>query len=270
LISSQATAINPIQRFHHLSYDLTDPDSGPSIISAAIEWNLSSPPDILFCCAGASTPGLIIDTPTSTLRSQMDTNYFSAAYIAHAFLQPWLQKKPASPPTKNDLAKHIVFTSSLAAFYPLAGYGPYSPSKTALRTLSDTLSQELLLYAPYRTIRTHTIFPGAIFTTGLEKENEIKPAITKRLEESDGGQTPDEVAVASIKGLERGEELITTSGLLGYAMKVGMLGSSKRNGWGIMDTILGWVVLIVMVIVRRDMDGTVRKWGKERLGRDWA
>jgi len=78
------------------------------------------------------------------------------------------------------------------------------------------------------------------------------------------------VAVASIKGLERGEELITTSGLLGYAMKVGMLGSSKRNGWGIMDTILGWVVLIVMVIVRRDMDGTVRKWGKERLGRDWA
>jgi len=55
--------------------------------------------------------------------------------------------------------------------------------------------------------------------------------------------------------------------VLGYAMKVGMLGSSKRNGWGILDTMLGWVVLIVMVIVRRDMDGTVRKWGKERLGR---
>ena len=92
-----------------------------------------------------------------------------------------------------------------------------------------------------------------------------KPAITKKLEESDGGQTADEVAAASIVGLERGEELVTTSGLLGYAMKVGMLGSSKRNGWGIIDTITGWVVLIAMLVVRRDMDGTVKKWGKERL-----
>ena len=92
-----------------------------------------------------------------------------------------------------------------------------------------------------------------------------KPAITKKLEESDGGQTADQVAAASIKGLERGEELVTTSGLLGYAMKVGMLGSSKRNGWGIIDTVMGWIVLIVMVVVRRDMDATVKKWGRERL-----
>jgi len=267
LTSLQESAIHPSQRFHHLSYDLTDPASSPSIISETTEWNFSSPPDILFCCAGAATPGLFIDTPTSTLRSQMESNYFSAAYIAHAFLQPWLQKKPASPPAKNEPAKHIVFTSSIVAFYPIVGYGPYSPAKTALRTLNDTLSQELLLYASYQTIRTHTIFPGTIFSPGLAKENESKPAVTKKLEESDGGQTPDEVAAASIRGLERGEELVTTSGVLGYAMKVGMLGSSKRTGWGIVDTLLGWVVLIVMVIVRRDMDGTVRKWGKERLGR---
>lgn len=197
----------------------------------------------------------------------MDQNYFSSAYIAHAFLQPWLQKKPSSAASENEPAKHIVFTSSIAAFYPIVGYGPYSPSKTALRTLSDTLSQELLLYDSYHTIRTHTIFPGTIFTSGLEKENEVKPGITKKLEENDGGQTPDEVAIACIKGLERGEELVTTSGLLGYALKVGMLGSSKRNGWAIIDTLAGWVVLVVMIFVRNDMDGTVRKWGKERLGR---
>lgn len=73
--------------------------------------------------------------------------------------------------------------------------------------------------------------------------------------------------MASVKGLERGEELITTSGLTGYGMKVGMLGSSKRNGWVVLDTIAGWVVHVVMVAVRRDMDGTVRKWGQERLGK---
>ena len=202
----------------------------------------------------------------------MDTNYFSAAYIAHAFLQPWLQKSPSAPtPTSNSApAKHIVFTSSLAAFYPLAGYGPYTPSKTALRALSDTLSQELLLYKSYCDIRTHILFPGTIFSPGLEKENLTKPAITKKLEESDGGQTADEVAAAAVKGLERGEELITPSGIMGYAMKVGMLGSSKRNGWLVLDTLTSWVVQIVMVVVRWDMDGTVRKWGSERLGRKEA
>ena len=197
----------------------------------------------------------------------MTTNYFSAAYLAHAFLQPWLQNPSSSPSNKPQLAKHIVFTSSVAAFYPIAGYGPYSPAKNALRTLSDTLSQELLLYRSRITIHTHTIFPATIFTAGLENENLTKPTITKKLEEADGGQTAEEVARASIKGLERGEELVTTSGLLGYAMKVGMLGSSKRNGWGILDTVVGWVVYIVMIFVRKDMDATVRKWGEKRLGK---
>lgn len=104
------------------------------------------------------------------------------------------------------------------------------------------------------------MFPGTIFTEGLEKENLTKPAITKKLEESDGGQTPEQVAAASVKGLERGEELITTNGILGVAMKSGMLGGSRRNGWGIVDTLVGWLVMIVMVFVRRDMDEKVRNW----------
>lgn len=97
-----------------------------------------------------------------------------------------------------------------------------------------------------------------------EQENLIKPTITKKLEEADGGQTPDEVAVASVKGLERGEELVTTSGVLGYAMKVGMLGASKRNGWGVVDTVAAWVVSVVLGVVRWDMDKTVRRWGVEK------
>ena len=104
------------------------------------------------------------------------------------------------------------------------------------------------------------MFPGTIFTEGFDKENLIKPAITKKLEESDGGQTPEQVAAASVKGLERGEELITTNGILGIAMKSGMLGGSRRNGWGIVDTLVGWLVMIIMVFVRRDMDGKVKTW----------
>jgi 3-dehydrosphinganine reductase len=195
----------------------------------------------------------------------METNYYSSAYIAHAFLQPWLQNPSG---TKSKEAKHIVFTSSIAAFLPIVGYSLYSPSKVALRALADTLSQELLLYHPLCNIRTHTIFPGTIFSPGLEIENQTKPAITKKIEESDGGQTCEEVAAVSVKGLERGEELITTSGIVGVALKAGMLGTSRRNGLGIVDTVVGWIAMVLLVVVRRDLDGTVRKWGRERLGKE--
>ena len=195
----------------------------------------------------------------------MDSNYFSSAYIAHAALQSWL-KAPSSSSNPKQEPKHIIFTSSVLVFCPILGYSPYSPAKSALRTLSDTLSQELELYSSHTPIRTHTILPGTIFSPGYENENLTKPAITKKLEESDGGQTPDEAAKASLTGLERGDELVSTSGILGVAMKAGMLGSSRRNGWGIVDTIMAWIVVIVMVFVRRDMDGTVRKWGRDQGG----
>ena len=111
------------------------------------------------------------------------------------------------------------------------------------------------------------MFPGTIFTEGYDKENLVKPAITKKLEETDGGQTPEQVAAASVKGLERGEELITTNGLLGIAMKSGMLGASRRNGWGVIDTVVSWLVVIILVLVRRDIEGKVKIWGNERLGK---
>ena len=206
----------------------------------------------------------------------MDSNYFSSAYIAHAALRTWLKPTPSpsspsdtksSPQTSRTSGetepRHLIFTSTIAAFYPIIGYSPYSPSKSALRTLSDNLSQELHLYdsSSPPSVKVHTIFPGTIFSPGLEEENKTKPGITKKLEEDDGGQSPDEVAEKSVRGLERGEELVTT-GLLGRAMKVGALGASRRNGWGIVDTIFSWVVSIVMLFVRPDMDGKVKQWGE--------
>ena len=188
----------------------------------------------------------------------------SSMYVAHAALRSWLSPSASAtstdPPSSEP--RHIIFTSSILAFYPVVGYSPYTSSKAALRTLSDGLSQELHLYSSHHTpVKTHTIFPATIFTASYEHENETKPAVTLKLEEADGGQTPDEVAIASVEGLERGEELVTTSGPLGYAMKVGMLGSSIRNGWGVLDTVASWVISVVIVFVRWDMDRTVKRWG---------
>ncbi|MCJ1372268.1 hypothetical protein MMC20_003491 [Loxospora ochrophaea] len=277
LESISASASNPsAQRFHTISADLTSPTSCADVLSTATTWNNNQPPDIVWCCAGSSHPTLFIDTPTSKLSDQMDTNYFSTAYIAHAALRAWLNpipssslstkspnaSPPPSPPTTTP--HHLVFTSSVVAFLPIIGYAPYSPCKAALRSLSDTLSQELLLYPSpsFPTVKIHTVFPGTIFTPGYDAENAVKPAVTKRLEEDDGGQTPEEVAMVSVNSLERGDELVTT-GWIGWLLKGSMLGGSRRNGWGLGDLLAGWVGAGILGWVRWDMDGKVKKWGRE-------
>ena len=272
LTRSQACAKNPsIQRFLHINADLMLASESARILKEVTEWNKGSPPDIVFCCAGSCHPTLFIETPVEKLRQQMDSNYFSAAYIAHATLSLWL--RPSSNPTstsevaakesKSREPRHLIFTSSVCGLFNVTGYSPYSPSKTALRSLSDSLSMEMQLYASadFPPVRIHTIFPGTIFTESYIEENKIKPAITKKLEEDDGGQTPDQVAEKSIQALEKGEELIATA-WLGRALMCGVLGGSTRNGWPIIDTALSWVMSILMIFVRRDMDSKVRNWGK--------
>ncbi|KAL8644034.1 MAG: hypothetical protein Q9210_007453, partial [Variospora velana] len=207
-----AGAIHKSQRFHFISADLTSSAEATRVLTESSSWNNNSPPDIVWCCAGTSHPSLFIDTPISEFQSQFESNYFTSAYIAHAALQLWLkpsssdlQDAPESdstppPSVALPLPRHLIFTSSVLAFYPIVGYSQYSPTKSSLRTLIDTLSQELLLYPPTPTrpaVIPHCIFPATIFGRGYEEENRTKPAITLKLEEDDKGQTPEEVTEAS-------------------------------------------------------------------------
>jgi 3-dehydrosphinganine reductase len=240
------------------------------IISEATAFNKNAPPDIVWCCAGSSYPTLFIDTPVAELKNQMDSNYFTSAYMAHAILRAWLKGPSKTTPSSTSssdppLSRHLIFTASFLSFFTLAGFAPYSPAKVALRSLSDTLSQEMNLYAspPNRPkVRLHTIFPATIFTESYDIENRVKSDLTKKLEEGDAGQTPDEVAKRSIARLERGDELVTTTFLTRLVM-TSTLGGSIRNGWAVLDTILSWVMSLVMVVVRWDMDVKVRRWGRE-------
>lgn len=261
---SKKGAVNPTtQRFHYISADLTSASESERVISEATAFKDGAPPDVVWCCAGSSYPTLFVDTPVNELQNQMGSNYFTAAYMAHAILAAWL--KPTFKAEANVVAepRHLIFTASFLSFFTITGYAPYSPTKAALRSLSDTLSQEMNLYASSHTpVRLHTIFPATIFTESFEAENKVKADITKKLEEDDAGQTADEVAKRSIAGLERGEELITTTFMTRLVM-TSVLGGSIRNGWAVLDTVLSWFMSFVMVLVRRDMDSKVRKWGRE-------
>ncbi|KAK3998207.1 NAD(P)-binding protein [Cladorrhinum sp. PSN332] len=254
------------QRFHHIVADVTSPDACSAVIAKATRWNNNSPPDVVWCCSGSAHPSLFIDTPIDQFQKMMDSNYLSCVYMAHAILNAWL--RPESSPSPSSESRHLIFTASFVSFFSFAGFTPYSPSKAAIRSLADSLSQEMNLYAAAHpelpAVRVHTVFPATMPTRSLIEENKVKTDLTKSLEEGDQVLTPDECARRAIKGLESGRELVPTSGII-HAVMTSMLGGSVRGGFvrGFLDTMLGWVVILVMVFVRWDMDKKVRSWGRK-------
>ncbi|KAI0436717.1 hypothetical protein F4803DRAFT_207921 [Xylaria telfairii] len=274
-------ATNPqTQRFYAVSADLTVPSEASRVVQEALAWNSNSPPDIVWCCAGCAHPTLFIDTPVSEFSKQMNNNYFTSLHMAHAVLKCWLQDSykgevtsSLAHPVHRDgqsasqpLPRHLIFTASFLAFYSFAGYSSYSPCKAAIRSLSDSLSQEMNLYAAAHPtepkIRLHTIFPSGILGDSFKAENRIKSDLTKFLEKGEEPQTPDAIAEKSIKGLESGLELVTTD-ILARLVKGSMLGGSVRGGIirGFGDCILAGLMAIIMIFVRADHDKKVRDWG---------
>lgn len=245
------------------------------MLDEVTEWNHGQPPDVVWANAGGSVPDLFTNTSIETLRSQMDINYWSAAYLAHATLK--IFTRPGSAKTTDDshpsskMPRHFIMTSSSIAFVGLAGYAPYAPAKAAMRSLADCLRSEVLLYngarrrdpasGPPTDIKIHVVLPGTILSPGLENENLSKHPVTEILEEGDPRQTEDEVAAASIKALEKGQFLITTQ-FLGSAMRASMIGGSPRNNW-FLDTVFSWITSIVWLFIGPDMDGKVFKYGKK-------
>ncbi|TGJ81183.1 hypothetical protein E0Z10_g7584 [Xylaria hypoxylon] len=270
------------QRFHSISADLTSASEAVRVVDEVLEWNSGSAPDIVWCCAGSSHPTLFVDTSVTEFSTQMNNNYFTSLYMAHAILRCWLkssrekevavlttsQDKPGAQSTRRTPPRHLIFTASFLAFYSFAGYAAYSPSKAALRSLSDSLSQEMNLYAAAHPkeprVRVHTIFPAGILTESFEAENRIKSDLTKLLEEGDEPQTADAIASKSIKGLESGLELVTTD-ILTTLVKRSMLGGSVRGGFlrALGDWFLAGLMGIIMVFVRWDHDKKVRRWGSQ-------
>jgi 3-dehydrosphinganine reductase len=269
----QAQAKTPQQRFSHLSYDLRLPESAPKILQEVKAWNNSEAPDLIFCCAGHCYPSFFADAPVDQLKDQMDTVYWSCAWMAHAAINMW--KTPSSSERKTSRprpTRHIVFTCSVLAFFPVAGYSPYSPCKAAMRALADALNQEVEVYngsrqnpsagpVPDADMKVHILFPVGIISPGLENENKIKPSLTLQLEKDDKPQQPEEIAKIALSRLGAGDFMISTL-FLGHLMRgTGMSGSVRMN---FMDVFWNWLGSIVILFVAPDFVSKCRQWGKEK------
>ena len=129
--------------------------------------------------------------------------------------------------------------------------------------LAETLHSELKLYG----ISIHIAFPATIYTPGYEEENKTKPKITLKIEESDGGDSPEAVATAILKGekrvlgpdrnvprivliphsigVQRGNFHITT-GFLGELFRSSAAGASPRPSY-LLDIVYGLISFVSVI-----------------------
>lgn len=146
--------------------------------------------DCVFCCAGASTPGFFSEQEPAIFEKEMKLNYQGTINTIHPIIKGMI---------RDNRKGSIVFVCSTVALVGMVGYSAYAPTKWAIRGLAECLRQEL---HPYN-ISVHIYYVATIDSPGFAKEQLIKPAITKAIEEGDlSDPSPKERARTLLKELE--------------------------------------------------------------------
>ncbi|KAK0451204.1 oxidoreductase [Desarmillaria tabescens] len=233
----------PSQILRWYSYDLTQCKSAEAALEAASKGHDGRCPDALFLCAGTSIPRFFVEEDEASMKRGMDTVYW---------IQAWSALAGTKRMVRDNKNGKIVLVSSFLGFMSMIGYSSYAPAKHALRGLAETLRSEMLLYG----ISVHIFFPGTIYSPGYEAENKCKPEITLKIEETDGGQTPEKAAEGLLKGIQRGHFHIST-GLLGNIFRSSTRGATPRNHV-FLDNIYSFIGWVGFPIWRRSVDSTIK------------
>ncbi|KAI8969871.1 oxidoreductase [Trametes punicea] len=239
---------NPTQILRAYSFAVDSEAGSLAALKAASEPFDGLCPEALFLCAGAARPSYWVDETEETLRHGMQISYWAQACTALVGSKEMV---------KQGVRGKIVFVSSVLAFFSIIGYSSYSPAKFALRGLAESLQCELKLYD----IDVHISFPPTIFTPGYEEENKTKPFITLKIEESDSGLTPEQVAAGIFQGVQNGDFHITT-GWIGDMFRASTAGSSPRNSY-VWDPLYAAFGYLFLPIWRKSVDYQVQSHREE-------
>ncbi|KAL1761097.1 hypothetical protein FB107DRAFT_286394 [Schizophyllum commune] len=180
----------------------------------------------------------------------MDNAYWIQAWSAHAGVKRMVREK---------VKGKIVLVSSILGYFGMVGYTSYAPGKHALRGLAEVLRSEFVLYD----IAIHIFFPGTILSPGYERENITKPAITKKLEETDDGLSPEACAKGLIQGVEAGHFHITCD-LLSNIFRASTRGNTPQNNF-ILDRVYSFFGFVGLPIWRWTVDREVRAHKPEHM-----
>ncbi|KAJ5175264.1 uncharacterized protein N7482_001141 [Penicillium canariense] len=230
-------------------------------------------PDILYCVAGGTTNelGFLVDLDADAISRCMTNNYLTSAYPAQAMLKLWTEDdktfQPAAGCQPAPKPRQLVFVSSAASFVAFPGYTVYTPAKCAVRALADTLRCELMRYSgPASQYSVHIAFPSNFISPSFIDEQNTKPPLTKELEGTTAPlselskklHSSKQVADAIIAAVDK-QQFIICSEYEASLLFGGMMGLSPRRGFGIVDSIVAIVSVIVWPLVRRWFDWTIAK-----------
>ncbi|KAJ5718048.1 short chain dehydrogenase/ reductase [Penicillium malachiteum] len=237
--------------------------------------------DFLYCSAGGnhSENGFFVDLKASQLDSCMKNNYYSTAYAAKAMLEIWVENDQKlsniyiQNAPKEQMTRKMVFINSAAAFLGVPGSVAYTPAKSAVRALADTLRFEFLRHNSATTTYTiHIAFPADFVSPGFRLEQDTKPYLTKRIQGTDLASfaeleakfpTAEKVALGVIANVDLGNFIICEDSMAASCLFTNMTGLSPKRGLGIVDSVMGIVVgWLVMPVLRRKWERMCREDGE--------
>ncbi|THH13702.1 hypothetical protein EW146_g6544 [Bondarzewia mesenterica] len=245
-----AAALSEIEAFRRskdqilqsFSYSLFTAEESRAALEAVMARHNGVAPDAIFLCAGKAIPRYFVEYTEAELIDGMNYGYWVQAWTAWIVTQKMVAQRRQG---------NIVFVSSTLGLMTIPGYSGYSPCKHALRGLADTLRSELQLYG----IDVHIFFPPTMFTPSYEEENRIKPKLTLKIEEADGGLTAEQAAAGLLKGFKKGQAHITADMMTDF-FRASTRGSAPVNNWildGLIDFAAGIWVPIWLTITNRQI-----------------
>lgn len=185
--------IEPQQQVRTLQADVTNDTALAAVLQPLMDQ--AGTPDLLFNSAGMTHPGFFMDVDLDMHRKNMELNYFGTLYPTRLVVPGMVARGSG----------YIVNISSIAGFHGVIGYSAYSPSKFAVRGLSDVLYYELKPLG----VKVSVVFPPDTATPQLADENKIKPTLLKVLSEANNKvMQPAVVAHNILRDVRKGSYLI--------------------------------------------------------------
>jgi 3-dehydrosphinganine reductase len=155
--------------------------------------------DILVNSAGITWPGYVHEIPDSVWDSIIQVDYMGTVNAVRAFLPFFMKQKQGN----------IANIASAAGYIGIFGYAAYTPAKFAVAGFSECLRQDLL---PYN-VTVSVIYPADVDTPQWHEENKIKPPETRAVAGNVKVTSPEIIATALLKGIERGKFTIVPGGM---------------------------------------------------------
>jgi short-subunit dehydrogenase len=181
--------------------DLTDA-AAVARTARRIESDLGAP-DIVINNAGAGRWLFVEETPPEEAVAMMASPYFAAFFVTKAFLPAMLARNQG----------YIVNVTSPTAWLPWPGATGYTAARWAIRGFTEALRADLYDTA----IQILLVVPGKVSSTYFEHNpgaEERLPRITRLVPTL----TPEQVAAAVVRGIERDRREIVVPAILRLVM----------------------------------------------------